>query len=290
LACLDKVDDWGQLVDQFTRHIFHNFLHAPERFRDSEAQFRVIALTECLQRHVGLAYNYSFSEGEYDASDSRNLFIHGLLQGFGGTCVTMPVLCCAIGRRLGYPLTLAETREHFFCRWDDDTGEHFCFDATSRGCAIHDEDYYRHWPKPITPKSERDNGFIRSMTCREELAAFAESRGNCLFDKFRFTSAVEAFYLAHKMAPDKHSLYDAWGLAVYSSRIWQRLESFPDAMLDSSVERVIQSVALELSHPDIECFRSSAVDNLLRIIRKRRQCQRLDRHDAAFQNFPIQQL
>ncbi len=52
-----------------------------------------------------------FNEGPYNASDSRFLFIHGLLTGFGGTCVSMPILYLAIARRLGYPLKLVETKE-----------------------------------------------------------------------------------------------------------------------------------------------------------------------------------
>ena len=41
------------------------------------------------------------------------------LDGHGGTCVTMPILYIAIGRRLGYPLYLVQAREHFFVRWEE---------------------------------------------------------------------------------------------------------------------------------------------------------------------------
>lgn len=121
------------------------------------------SLAECLRRHVGIQNNVAFLEGEYDASDSRNLFIHGILTGFGGTCASMPVSYCAIGRRLGYPLRLCEANEHF-CRWDGGAeGESFCFAATGRGGAIRDEDYYRRWPKPITPAQEQKHGLIRIL-------------------------------------------------------------------------------------------------------------------------------
>ena len=39
-----------------------------------------------------LRYDPACQEGPYCALDSRTLFIHGLLDGRGGTCVTMPVL------------------------------------------------------------------------------------------------------------------------------------------------------------------------------------------------------
>ncbi len=69
----------------------------------------MLVLVMVLQRNLGVrATIIRFNAGPYDATDSRNLFLHGLLTGHGGTCVTMPVLYTAIGRRLGY---LVEDRE-----------------------------------------------------------------------------------------------------------------------------------------------------------------------------------
>ena len=269
--CLAKVDDWSSLVDEFTCHVFPQFAKDPYKFGDSEARFRCVAMSHCLQKHVGIKYNLRFSEGEYDASNSRNLFIHGILTGFGGTCVSLPVLYCALGRRLGYPLKVAETSSHAFCRWDDPKGETFCFDAAGRGCTFRDEDYYRHWPKRITPNEARKNGYIRCMTTREELAFFAATRGNCLFDNFNFVPAVEAFYLAHKIAPHKFCLLDAWGLAVYSSKIWAQVRSTPDELQDMPVELAVDHAARNLRGPDVDFYREHSAKNILRIIRNRRQ-------------------
>lgn len=285
-ACLEKVNDWADLVDRLTQYVFPRFTLDPESFDGSEAQFRVIAMADCLQRQVGIKYNSAFADGEYDASDSRNLFIHGILMGFGGTCVSMPVLYCAIGRRLGYPLCLAETREHYFCRWDDHAfGEQFCFDATGQGCSTRSEEYYRHWPKPITPSQERDNGFIRAMTPWEELAAFAETRGNCLLDNFRFEHAVESFCLAHKIAPHKRRLHDAWGLAVYTVDIWTRIRSLPDTSPDTPIDRAVARAADDLRGPDVGLFRKPAADNVIRIIRNRQRRESVKSRDIAFQEF-----
>ena len=51
------------------------------------------------------------------------LFIHGIIDGPGGTCASMPVLYVAVGRRLGYPLKLVEARGHLLLRWDDPLGQ-----------------------------------------------------------------------------------------------------------------------------------------------------------------------
>ena len=52
----------------------------------------MMALVTVLQRELGVRYDPACQDGAYCALDSRTLFIHGLLDDRGGTCVTMPVL------------------------------------------------------------------------------------------------------------------------------------------------------------------------------------------------------
>jgi hypothetical protein len=95
-----QIDDWARIVDHYTTRTYYK---RSRHKRLTDSQFRIMTMIGVLQRNLGVTYNRAFSEGEYDARDSRNLMIHGILQGHGGTCVTMPMLYCAIGRRLGYP-------------------------------------------------------------------------------------------------------------------------------------------------------------------------------------------
>ena len=71
-------------------------------------------LEQVLVEDLGIQYNPALAEylksgkapnhGVFSA-DSKNMFIHGLLDGSHyGTCASMPVLVVAVGRRLGYPL------------------------------------------------------------------------------------------------------------------------------------------------------------------------------------------
>jgi hypothetical protein len=120
----------------------------------------------------------------------------------------MPPLYLAIGRRLGYPLKLAEAREHLFVRWDDPTGERFNIESTSVGFDPHDDDYYHHWPKPITSDEMACGFLLRNMTPREELAYFLAVRGLCWRDHLRTEWALEAFYYARQLAP-RHPIYQA---------------------------------------------------------------------------------
>ena len=115
-----------------------------------------------------------------DFTRLEDLFLHGLLSGSGGTCVSMPVLYVAIGRRLGYPLRLVEGPEHLFLRWEDNaSGERFNVEGTSRSFLSEPDSYYETWPREMT-EAERSQGyFLTSLTPREELAVFITTRGAC---------------------------------------------------------------------------------------------------------------
>jgi hypothetical protein len=158
-------------------------------------------------------------EGEYDGRDSGNLFIHGLLTGRGGSCVSMPALTVAIGRRLGYPLRLVNAKLHTFCRWDDpSSGERFNIDATL-GFGEHPDSYYYSWPAKITAQ-EIDWGYLQSLTPRQEAAFFLSQRGVCWLDHLQFQQAVEELYAAHRLHPSFPEYRYTWGVALVMHRIF----------------------------------------------------------------------
>jgi hypothetical protein len=199
-ALLAQLDGWSTLVRDRTARALPGWPHGPDADL-SEGQFRMLALVTVVQRELGVRYYMPFTEGEYDARDSRNLFIHGILSGQGGTCATMPVLYTAIGRRLGYPLRLVMAKEHLFCRWDDPTGERFNIEATTRGFASYADEYYFAWPKPLTERDLGSRPFLRSLSPRQELAEFIAERGLCLRDHLQLAEAEQAFAWGARLSP-----------------------------------------------------------------------------------------
>jgi hypothetical protein len=193
-----QVDDWAGIVEHATTRMYRQ---RSRYMRYSDAQFRIMALITVLQRDLGVHYNLAFSEGEYDASDSRNLFLHGVLTGRGGTCVTLPVLYVAIGRRLGYPLFLVRAMEHLFCRWEGQ-GDRFNIEATSPGFVSHADSWYLQHPKPLTEHALLTGRFLRNLNRVEEVALFAIERGNCCLDNLWTWGAYEAYATSEKLAPD----------------------------------------------------------------------------------------
>lgn len=220
-ACLEKLDTWANLVRLNTDHWWPNFARSPEKYEQSPGKFRMMCLVTVLQRYLGVRYNLAFSEGEYDGADSRNLFIHGLLSGHGGTCVTMPILYVAVGRRLGYPLKIAHAMEHTFVRWEEPGGERFNIEATSEGFCPHDDAYYHKRPRPLTDEDLATGFYLRSLTPREELADFLANRGTCLTEHLLTYPAMEALYFAHPLCPDCPSHRGQWATATM---LWRMIE------------------------------------------------------------------
>ena len=178
-ACHAKARDWTSHVAQYTQRSLPRFHCSPDKFEHSLPKFKMLCMVTALQRDLGMTYYVPFSEGEYNASDARNLFIHGILSGHGGTCVSMPVQYVAIGRGLGYPLFLV--REGAFLR--SLGGRWGAFQRRGDFARILSA---RRRPLPplaeTVSQKEIDGGFyLRNLTRREELAVFLHAAGRLLF-------------------------------------------------------------------------------------------------------------
>jgi hypothetical protein len=219
---LDWVDQAARLVHFETCRHWYRFTDSPSTYNNSAGYFCCYFLLQTLQERLGVRYNPArirdsrFQDPKCidpDFRDSRDLFIHGMIDGPGGTCASMPVMYVAVGRRLGYPLKLVQTRGHLFARWDDPDGKCFGFPETfnvegaGEGIASYDDEHYKTWPEPWTNIDEAEGWYLKSMTPREELASFLAMRGDCLTDNRRLAEAVQAYEWANGLAPgDKRYL------------------------------------------------------------------------------------
>lgn len=202
------LNDWARLVAQKTEQYLPQFHADTSDYHDSEAYFRMLVLVTVLQRDLGVTYAKKSLEKNFDATDSRLHFLHSIIEGVGGTCATMPVLYIAIGRRLGYPLRLVEGVGHLFVRWDDEqTGERFNIESTSKGLNIRPDSYYHTWPSPINEKHVRDGWLLKSMSPREELSVFYETRCRCFFDWMHWDAAIEMAHHACELAGGEANPY-----------------------------------------------------------------------------------
>jgi hypothetical protein len=215
---LKTLDEWTEVIAKETRRkirIRRKFAAYREfSYRNlTDAQFKMLILVCTLQDELGVRYNRPFTDGPYDGTDARNLFIHGLVEGFGGTCVSMPVLYTAIARRLDYPVSVVATKGHSFCRWEGQ-GERFNVEATCPGLGLRTDEHYWKWPYPMSDFERANFGHMESFSPRRELAEFIHLRGICLFEHLLLWPALLAYQQAHLLMPHHIAFRGRWGQAT----------------------------------------------------------------------------
>lgn len=244
-ALLDKIDDWAEQVRRETERQYFSFIESPSQFEDSQGYFCVLVLITVLERDLGVRYNpaRAFDEKfqdvtchDADFGDSRDLFIHGILDGPGGTCASMPVIYTAVGRRLGYPMKLVEAPGHLFSRWDDPEGtfngvpDVFNIAASGHGLACPPDEHFRHWPREWTEAERENDWYLKSLSPFEEIAAFLATRGSCLEYHRRLPDAFLAFHWAYQLTQDKRFYQQA-------AMLQNRIET-EQKWLDETVQRI----------------------------------------------------
>jgi hypothetical protein len=212
---LTWLDRAAHRIDIETLRHSYRFRDRPEEFENSAAYFCMLVMVTVLRKEFGVRYNPArirdpkFQDPfclDPDCSDSRDLFIHGMIGGPGGTCASMPVLYTAIGRRLGYPLKLVRAKEHLFVRWDDPKGEvwtpgaRFNIEATSEGLRCPPDEHYARWPVPVEEKELALGLYLCPLAPKEEVAMFRSTRAICLWENGRYADALRECHLAFALA------------------------------------------------------------------------------------------
>lgn len=184
--CEKRVQEIVSAVKRWTEERLFLFETEPERFGHCWDRYRMACLVAVLQWKFNMLRDpeWTFENGKDTARNTppnHHLFAQHLMKGGFGSCASLPIVFCAVGRRLGYPLKLVRTKSHLFLRWDDrKTGNRFNIECTSHGFDTPADDYYRTWPEETWEEEIARHGYLRSMTPREELAAFLDQRLYCL--------------------------------------------------------------------------------------------------------------
>ena len=237
---LGILDQWAEQVRQETERLYHRFIETPWNYENSQGYFCVLVLVTVLERDLGVRYNPErvrdpkFQDPyciDPDFGDSMDLFIHGILDGPGGTCSSMPVIYTSVGRRLGYPIKLVEAPGHLFSRWDDPEGtfngiaDRFNIDASGRGFASHPDEHYRSWPRPWTDAEIEHDFYLHSQSQQAEIAGFLATRGACMEDNNQLIDAFRCFHWAYQLTQDKRYYQEAARLQHITNENYRKLEA-----------------------------------------------------------------
>ena len=208
--CLTTLDQWARHVEDETTRNYHRFLDHPEDYKNSKSYYRMAMLAMVLQEDFNTHYDPERAmpqiRGKREAndvffSDSKDVFIHGLLGGVRhGTCSSLPVLYAAVAQRLGYPVNLASAEEHLYLRYEEGTN-HLNVDAAGDGFITHSDDEYKTWPHPITDEEIKTYGFLQPMSHKQMLGAFLAIRAASLTSAKRFDEAAQTWEAVSRYLP-----------------------------------------------------------------------------------------
>ncbi len=200
---LRQLDEWAETVGKDVEKLLYKYHEHPKEYDNSENMFRAVTMCYGLKHLFKIHYNLENMES-MDYSDSSQIFIHGLLgPKREGSCVSLPVLCAAVGRRLGYPLKLVETGLHLFIRWEDDeTGERFNIEVACPGVQTPPDDEYKERPRKLSDLELKRGRYLKSFSAADALSFFLVCRGHNLTDCGRVCEAQVAFANAYRYSPD----------------------------------------------------------------------------------------
>jgi hypothetical protein len=99
--CLATLDSWTHIIKRYTRDCSGYYQRDPDQYHHHKGFAKLASMAIFLKRAIGIRYQPT-AIGNFDFIDSRDDMLHGLLTRKLGTCSSLPVLCVAIGRRLGY--------------------------------------------------------------------------------------------------------------------------------------------------------------------------------------------
>ena len=133
-SCLATLEQWTATIARYTRNCLPDYDADPAYCHHHPGFFRFLCIVTMLKHPNGLRCGYQPTAiGNFDFIDARDDFISGLLTRQLGTCSSFPVLCVAVGRRLGYPMHVAVAHGHVLCQWINDDGTHANLECSGYG-------------------------------------------------------------------------------------------------------------------------------------------------------------
>jgi len=215
-----QADQWAEDIRRRLPGAEKVYRRTPQNWKNDVNFFRLGVLCGYLEHEAGIAYN----EDQRTATavyytDPSDLFLNGVMDTRRGTCGNMAALHVAIGRRLGWPVSLACVRSHFICRYDDGQVTHN-IEATQAGYGgfKSDPDAYLIEHYELPPRAISSGSDLRAVNLREMLGIFVGFRGRHMRDTGRWDEAERDYLLARHLFPANRKLYlDATGVAVERS-------------------------------------------------------------------------
>lgn len=203
------VSEWAaQIVRDLPRNeqVFHQ---TPEKWDSDIHLFRLGQVASYLDQQCGIAYIEEQKHvKEIRYTNPGDMFLHGLIETKRGTCGNMSALHVAIGRRLGWPVSLASVASHTVCRFDNGKVVHNleATDTGRGGFAVSSDKEYAE--KFGISQIAIDRGLeLKTMAAREMLGYFIALRARHYTDIGELGQADVDYALARSIIPNHRRTY-----------------------------------------------------------------------------------
>lgn len=207
LALLDTI---AEAVRRQTEKNFRLFKLKAAQFNNSEGVYRLYTMEHVFRIQFGIKYDPVVREatkngGSWNTTDSTEIFVHGLLSAKRtGTCSSLPTFAIAVGRRLGYPLTLILVPNHTLYRWDDGK-EVFNLQPNETGGEVKSDEYFYEWPRKWNDVDHQMNArtkvWLHSLMPKQEVSKYLCNRALMLRETRRYDEAIQALDAAERFDP-----------------------------------------------------------------------------------------
>ena len=206
---VSTIDQWAEVVKAAEKKYLPAYYRNPAKYENSLAKFKAIYLVLSIQEDLKCGYNMELirSGAMRDIrslrffKDSRDLFLHGLVDRQKGSCASLPVLVVALGRKCGYPLYLVTTKGHLFVRWDDGN-EIFNIEVSTTGTDIYPDEHYHNWPFPTSEEERKREKYLQNHTPHGEFGLFMHTRASYLQSNEHFSPARWSCMQALRVFPE----------------------------------------------------------------------------------------
>ena len=175
-AALIASEYWSDMVHgrRYLEQLDAMALEIRERLRQQRHQVNHYA--------IPIMNDYLFNELGFKtishANDPNDLFLHSVMDGRQGYCLSLSVLYLALGERLGLKLYGVVVPGHFFVRYESGRTR-FNIETTSGGASPPDEHYLEKFG---VPEDNRGTIYMQNLTKRQTLGCFFNNLGNVYND------------------------------------------------------------------------------------------------------------
>ena len=208
-----QLDDYAAAFRRWLPHAEEEFEASPEVWRNDRVAFRLGMLCQFLEQYLGINYKPEQREvKKISYTNPGDLFLNGVLDTREGTCGNMSVLCLSLCWRLKWPVYLAQSWWHSFCRYDD--GQRTINIETScigeGGFSTPSDESYIRQDNLRSSDIGPSGGNLTALKPWQMLGCFFGARGRYWYDCCDARGAEADYGRASKLFPESRLWREKW--------------------------------------------------------------------------------